>query len=186
MPQPKKSDWGKYTEVARAMTKSWNALDDLPKVFCEEYPWLNEYTWGFFVDEDVSERMTYGFRWLEMAHFDYDNIDAFNAAVGTRFGLNTDAAGHLKWHDNFIMIRPRELTDEIVLERNRVSEDQMARAVEAKTHAIPGDPREAEAREYSREHSGLDEVHVEGGKAGEKVLNEPQKRGPGRPPKNKG
>ena len=174
MPQPKKSDWGKYTEVARAMTKSWNALVDLPKVFTEEYPWLKEYTWGFFVDEDVSERMTYGFRWLEMAHFDNDSIDKFNAAVGTRFGLNTDAAGHLKWHDNYIMIRPRGLTDEIVLERNRVSEERMKSAVEARTHSIPGDPMEGKVREYSREHSGLEEVRAEGGEAGKRALDTPQ------------
>jgi hypothetical protein len=179
MPQPRKADWGKYKEVARAMTKSWNALVDLPKVFSEEYPWLKEYTFGFFVDDDVSERMTYAFKFLEMAHFDYDDIDAFNSAVGTRYGLNTDAAGHLKWHDNFIMIRPKELTDEIVAERNRVSEERMQRAVENKTHAIEGDPKEKEAREYSREHTSLEEMDVN------RETGQVKKRGPGRPPKNK-
>ena len=139
MPRPSKTDWGKYKEVARATTSSWNALVDLPKVFRLEFPWLNEYNLGFFIDEDITERMTLGWRWLEMSHFDYDTIDKFNAMVGIRFGLGTDAAGHLKWHDNFIMIRPRELTDEIVRERERVNRERFSRAMEGRliAHSAP-------------------------------------------------
>lgn len=174
MPKPNKADWGKYKEVARASTSNWNALVDLPKVFKKEFTWLNEFDLGFFVDEDVTERMSLGWRWLEMVHFDYETIDSFNAMVGTRFGLSTDAAGHLKWRNNFLMIRPRELTDEIVRERNRIAHERAI--IPPPAHAVKGDPRENEVLEYSREHSEYEQTKVN------RDTGAQQKR-QGRPPK---
>ena len=176
MPQPKASDWKKYDELLDAGTKGWNPLSRVPQLLEENFDWAREFTFGFFSEEDVPEAGTYGWVHLRPEHFDVEN---FNEAVGTRFGL-TDAAGVIKWRHNYLMMMPKDFRRRQMGNRHDAYIASTADSLEGAAYAHPEDPQYEKMLKASRELSEMESYSVQP-KALEGTA---PKRGPGRPPKN--
>lgn len=171
MPKKKASDWSKHSELLRAGISGWNPLMRLPKVMQKEFPDLQEFDFGFFSDEDVPERRSMGWDFLDKEDFD---VEEFNKTVGLRFGLTLDAAGHVKWRENYIMVQPKWYREEYVQQRERENTAVFERAMTPAGQFAPGDPRADEMQEASEELSSIQTKTVQ--------AKEPPQRPRGRPP----
>lgn len=147
MPRPKTSDWEKHEELLNAGTKGWNPLQRLPILLAEEFDWAREFVFGFFVEDEVPEASSYGWKHVSPSHFD---VKDFNAAVATPFGL-TDSGGALKWRKNYLMFMPKDFRRRQMDRRHEEYRKNTAAALDGAAYAHPEDPRYQEMLEASRE-----------------------------------
>jgi hypothetical protein len=117
----------------------------------EEFSWLKDFDFGFCVAEDLAEWTSLGWRYLCVSDFEID-LDEWERAVGTRFGL-TDAGGHVKWRDNYVMIQHKDFREKLLKERYKRADEATRRALEATAYADPRDPSYQENLQYSKDHT---------------------------------
>ena len=144
---PSASDWAKYDELLSAGTRGWNPLTRLPELLRNEYVWMGEFEFGFFSEEDIPERLTQGWVFLDTSHFDASKL---NEVVGIRFGL-TDTDGHIKFRDNYIMIQPKDFRKKLVRRRNEESEAMHKAQTSGQKYIAPGDVNGDSESEYVEE-----------------------------------
>jgi len=174
MSHPKASDWKKHEELLRADTRGWNPQKRLPELLRKEYPWANDFAFGFIDKNNLAHARANGWEFLMTSAFD---IESFNDAVGLRFGLTTDAAGHVMAGSNYVLIQPRDFKEKMQRKRNEEFEESFSKSMENNRFAISEDPRREEIlQDESLSYSTFSEDVIEDGK--------PRRRG--RPPKNKG
>jgi hypothetical protein len=128
--RPKASDWKKYDELLSAGTKGWNALSRLPVILRKEFPWLNEFDFGFFAEDDLLEMRAQGWDFLSTEHFDPEEL---TRVVGVHFGF-TEAAGHVKYRNNYIMIQHKDYREKLKRRRNEEAERIYQAQIESTPH----------------------------------------------------
>ena len=134
---PKASDWSKYDELLSAGTRGWNPLVRLPELLRKEYHWMDDFEFGFCSEADIPNWLTQGWVFLDTSHFD---VSQMNEVVGIRFGL-TDAGGHIKFRENYIMIQPKDFRDKLKKRRNEEAEAAYKANIQGTKYVAPGDAR---------------------------------------------
>lgn len=183
MAHPKASDWKQYDEVLNAGTRGFNALQVIPRIMQKEIPWLNDFNMGFCVAEDLPEWMTMGWQHLETSHL--GDTDEWNRAIALRFNIS-DAGGHVKYRDNYLMIMPKDYREKLKRIRNEAAERDFENAVEqTASYAHPQDERYAEMKEASAELSEVSGYRVQAEGAAESGAKPKRGRPPGSKNKKK-
>lgn len=109
----------------------------------EEHKWLTDFDFNFSSEEEIPHNVSVGWQHLKTSDFGIDDVDQFNSAVPLRFGLS-DAGGHLKLSENYIMIRPKDLTEKIERARSRAAQAQFKQEAESRLYVDSADPRGSE------------------------------------------
>ena len=165
------SEWRKREKVVTASTRGFNPLVEIPKLLKETYPDLRELAFGFFTLEDRPARYVDGWRHLKPEHF--PDYESFNQAVGSRFGMIPDAEGNFKLKENFVMFMPNFYRDRYKAE----VQEQSEREYQQKTKGAPAiDGSQGSDVDFNETKKRIEY---------QPLGPEPQKRGPGRPPKEK-
>jgi hypothetical protein len=90
-----------------------------------------EFVWGFFNDNDMSQRMTEaGGSWEPLTISMWEDIDTWNKGVAQRHGF-TDSNGCIKMGQHNICWRPRWFDEKIRRMDNDKTEDRLSRKVAA-------------------------------------------------------
>ena len=143
MAHPKPSDWGRVDDIVKASTRGYNALEALPRNLQKQYPWLRDFNFGFYTENDLPSRMMMGWRYLMVSDF---AIESFNEAIGLKHGLS-DAGGHVKQGNNYVMIIPKDIREKQRAARNKQTEDAISDIGRADRYVSPDDPRADEMLE---------------------------------------
>lgn len=169
-----KEYWEAKEDIISAGVQGWNPLQRIPELLSQAFVDFKSVVFGFFVVEDLPERMSLGWEFVTKDMF---NPDTLNQVLPARYGLE-EVDGRLKWRDNFLMFMDKGFREKVVDARNRAHEEKYEASVEGRKYVSPHDPRGAEMAQYAE--SKLETHQVKG------VSQEPpKKRGPGRPPKKK-
>ena len=131
------SEWRRHPEIVEASVRGFNYQDDFPRIISKEHPWLKEFDLGFCDDEDLPSWIVFGWDHLRPGDFDVEN---YNSAVGLRYGLS-DAGGHLKLGNNYIMIISKELNEKRAKARARAAQEAFKSGAESRRYVAPEDPR---------------------------------------------
>ena len=131
------SEWRRHEEIVNASVRGFDHLEALPKILSQEHSWLKAFNFGFCDDEDLPGWITLGWDHLRPGDFDVDN---YNSAIGLRFGL-TDAGGHLKLGNNYVMIIPKDLDEKRAKARARAAQEAFKSGAESRRYVAPEDPR---------------------------------------------
>ena len=140
---PSPSDWKAKDSVLKAAIKGFNVLSELPKLLSQEYVWLKDFDFGFFTEDDIPEKRSLGWTFLNREHFEIDN---FNQAIGLAHGLTDDGSGNVKWRNNYIMICPKDFRKRAMDIRHKSFEDQFKKETQTTRYVAPGSqPQHEEA-----------------------------------------
>lgn len=107
---PKVSDWSE--KVYNAGSRGFNLLVDFEREMHRVYPDTQPYTFGYYMESDVPERSTLGWKHLKGSMFD---VEDWNSTVGLRFGLTVDASDNIMYGSNFVMLMPKSYREEVIL-----------------------------------------------------------------------
>ena len=130
----KASDWKNHDELLDSGSKGWHYQERLPELLKREIPELRAFEFGYCHEAELAMWISVGWRCLLRDDFE---ADEFNKVVGSRFQL-TGTDSKLKIMDNYIMIRPLDLSEKM---RRRRAEDAQAteRAqIEGSSYLPPG------------------------------------------------
>ena len=137
---PKLSEWSEETYAATSL--GFNLLRDFEREMHRVYPDTQPYSFGYFSEDDLNERLTEGWKFLEGGMFD---VEDFNSTVGTRFGLRVDVHDRVLYNNNYIMLMGKDHRETVVLPaRKERSKQVQAAADDDAVFVHPSDP------EYNR------------------------------------
>jgi hypothetical protein len=146
---PNPSDWKKEEELTYSGSRGWDITRRLPVILSKHYPWLEEFEFGFPIEEDIPEYRHLGWVHLRREHFAADD---FNNAVALRYALDDDG-GNLRWREHYIMIAPWDHRKRIQVQRNADHEKTFTRAISG---GIKDQPEHLEVLP----ESGFEEQHI--------------------------
>lgn len=167
-----KSYWEKKDDIIAASVSGWNPLQRIPQLLAEAFADFKNVTFGFFDAPDLPERMSMGWEFVTRSMFDPDSL---NEALPARFGLE-EVDGRLKWRDNYLMFMDKGYRHKLTNARQQSYEDKYRMSVEGRAYTSPHDPKADEMKKHAV--SKLETQQI-------RPASQEQKRGPGRPPKNK-
>jgi hypothetical protein len=137
---PKLNEWSEKTYAAGLL--GFNLLRDFESEMHRVYPDTQPYSFGYFSETDLNERLTEGWKFLEGGMFD---VDDFNKTVGTRFGVRVDVNDRVMYNNNYIMLMGKQHRDEYVLPARKERSKKMEQAADEEAVFVhPSDP------EYNR------------------------------------
>ena len=145
---PSRADWQKHHELLNAGIKGWNALQRLPVILTQEIPWMKDFKLGFCSEADMAEWTSQGWRPLMVKDFGDEGFKNFNESIGLRFNLS-DAAGMVKFRENYLMIMDNEYRERLEDVRNQEFEKYYGAVTEQKAYVSPSDPRAEEMSQYA-------------------------------------
>jgi len=176
-----KSYWNSKSEIIEAANRGFNMQQMLPRMLQEAYPDLKSLKFGFCSEEDMPEWQSQGWRPIPPELFD---VEEFNASsIPARFGLN-ESGGLIKWRHNYLMVMGKDFRAALMDARHQQHENYYEKSVGDRRYVAPEDPRRKDMLEVAE--STLEEEHRnEPLKPDDPRGGVPQKRGPGRPRKQK-
>ncbi len=146
---PKRQEWS--DKVLNAGTRGFNLLRDFEREMHSAYPGTSHLKFGYFSKSDLNSVFTMGWRNFKSDMFD---VEDFNDAVGSKFGLQVDVHNNITYDENYIMIMDKTFREEVILPERKAAIDRLeASADEAATYVHPEDPEFNKMKDHAREIS---------------------------------
>lgn len=154
--------WNTKEDIQLSNVRGFSMLEKLPRLLKEAYPDLVPFKFGFFIENDLPDRYSDGWKHLTYEDFPAEDVTALNVALSNkgawteetsqtkkigdinekvklRFNVQVDAQGRVKYKKNFIMIQP---TDYFLLRRKKfheVSERQFSQTATREDGVAPAE-----------------------------------------------
>ena len=111
------AQWRMDPDVARAQYQGFNYIKNLARLVCKEFPFFNDWEFGFFTKEDLPMRHADGWEPLRVSDLpDGDGFrQRFNEAIAAhRFSLRKEADGTLWYRDLCVCVMPKEYRKQLI------------------------------------------------------------------------
>jgi len=130
----KASDWKNHDELLDSGSKGWHYQEQLPALLKREIPELRAFEFGYCHEAELAKWISLGWICLLRDHFE---ADEFNKVAGSRFQL-TGTDSKLKIMDNYIMIRPFDLSEKMRVRRGEDAQAIERAQIEGSSYLPPG------------------------------------------------
>lgn len=151
MPRLDPEYWRSKKEVSLASTRGFSIIDTLPRLLKEAYPLLREFDFGFFLKRDVPARRIDA--WEHMTEEDIPDYKSLSGEMPLRFGIYSDAEGHLRIGAYYIMVMEKDYRKRQIAKRVEYDDKLFYGAVETDGENQTGDGV-FEEKEYTERKVG--------------------------------
>lgn len=154
---PPEKDWSDRASYAQHL--GFNLLRDFEPLMHELYPESRAYNFGYYSEEDLNNVQTIGWKFLTPDMF---NVENFEQAVGSRFGLRINVHNRVMHGNNYIMLMSKKHRDEVILPARKAQHRRREEAADEQAVIVhPEDPEFNKMKDAGRKLAKTERAKVQ-------------------------